>query len=85
MEEAEGLWPSAISPSSPFQKIMFQKIDYPFLVAAFLSFLVSVGLWFLANHEYGAYVGLWVPSILIFWVGVRLVILARQTNTCLKK
>ena len=58
---------------------MFQKFDYPFLVAAFASFLVSVGLWFLVNHDYGAYVGIWVPSILIFWVGVRLVLLSGKT------
>ena len=55
---------------------MFQKIDYPFLVAAFASLLVSVGLWFLVNHEAGAFVGLWVPSILILWVGVRVVLLS---------
>ncbi len=55
---------------------MFQKIDYPFLFAAFASLLVSVGLWFLLNHEAGAFVGLWVPSILILWVGVRVVLLS---------
>ena len=55
---------------------MFKKIDYPFLIAAFASFLVSVGLWFLVNHDYGAYVGLWVPSILVLWVGVRLALLS---------
>jgi hypothetical protein len=54
---------------------MFHKIDYYFLVAAFASFLASVGLWFLVNHDYGAYVGLWVPSILSLWVGVRVVLL----------
>ena len=58
---------------------MFQKIDYPFLIAAFASFLVSVALWFLVNHDYGAYVGLWVPSILALWVGVRLVLLSGAT------
>jgi hypothetical protein len=58
---------------------MFQKIDYYFLFASFASFVASVALWFLANREYGAYVGLWVPSILILWVGVRLTLLARVT------
>ncbi|MBM3846288.1 MAG: hypothetical protein FJ405_08385 [Verrucomicrobia bacterium] len=58
---------------------MFAKIDYYFLCASFLSFVASVGLWFLVNHDYGAYVGLWVPSILILWVGIRLVLLARLT------
>jgi hypothetical protein len=55
---------------------MFQKIDYPFLIASLASFLVSVFLWFLVNHDYGAYVGLWVPSILVLWVGVRVVLLS---------
>ena len=34
---------------------MFDRVDAPFLVAAFVSFLVSVGLWFLVNHDYGVY------------------------------
>jgi hypothetical protein len=55
---------------------MFQRIDYPFLIAAFASFLASVGLWFLVNRDYGVYVGLWVPSILVLWVGVRIVLLS---------
>ena len=36
------------------------------LVAAFVSFLHSVTLWFTASHEQGLFVGLWVPSILSF-------------------
>ena len=55
---------------------MFHNIDYPFLIGAFLSFLASVSLWFLVSHEYGLFVGIWVPSILSLWVGVRVVILA---------
>ena len=50
---------------------MFDKVDAPFLFAAFASFLASVALWFLVNHDYGIFVGIWVPSILAFWVGVR--------------
>ena len=34
------------------------------LVAAFISFCLSVVLWFFVNKEYGIFVGLWVPSIL---------------------
>lgn len=34
------------------------------LLAAFLSFLVSVGLFFLDDKTNGIFVGLWVPSIL---------------------
>ena len=56
---------------------MFQKIDSYFLLASFASFVASVALWFLVNRDYGVYVGLWVPSILILWVGVRLTLLAR--------
>jgi len=58
---------------------MFQKIDLYFLGAAFASLLGSVGLWFLVDHDYGAYVGIWVPSILSLWVGVRVVILSGAT------
>ncbi|MBA2435415.1 MAG: hypothetical protein H0V54_10130 [Chthoniobacterales bacterium] len=60
---------------------MFHKIDYPFLIATFASFLASVALWFLVNREYGLYVGIWVPSILALWVGVRVVILTTIIST----
>ncbi len=40
--------------------------DYLLLTAAFLSFLLSVILWFMVDHDAGAFVGLWVPSILAF-------------------
>ena len=40
--------------------------DYLLLSAAFVSFLLSVSLWFLVDHDAGAFVGLWVPSILAF-------------------
>lgn len=55
---------------------MFTKIDYPFLTATFVSLAASIALWFLVNHDYGVFVGLWVPSILALWVGVRVVLLA---------
>lgn len=35
-----------------------------FLLAAGVSFLLSVCLWFLVDREQGLFVGLWVPSIL---------------------
>lgn len=35
-----------------------------FCIAAGLSFLLSVYLWFLGFREQGLFVGLWVPSIL---------------------
>jgi len=34
------------------------------LGAAFVSFLLSVSLWFTGHHDEGVFVGLWVPSIL---------------------
>lgn len=36
------------------------------LVAAFLSFLLSIYLWFNGYKEQGIFVGIWVPSILSF-------------------
>ncbi|MDA0140817.1 hypothetical protein [Solirubrobacter deserti] len=42
-----------------------------FLLAAFGSFLLSIGLWFTDNRDEGVFVGLWVPSILsggAFWM-----------------
>ncbi len=35
-----------------------------FVFAAFVSFLLSVTLWFSGQKSEGAFVGLWVPSIL---------------------
>jgi hypothetical protein len=34
------------------------------LLAAFISFVISVVLWFGGHHQQGIFVGLWVPSIL---------------------
>jgi len=36
------------------------------LLAAFLSFLLSIYLWFTGSNDQGIFVGLWVPSILSF-------------------
>lgn len=36
------------------------------LGAAFVSFVLSVTLWFMGDREQGVFVGLWVPSILSF-------------------
>ncbi len=59
---------------------MFNKVDQPFLFAAFASLLASVALWFLVNRDYGVFVGLWVPSILILWVGVRVTLLSKTVG-----
>ena len=43
---------------------MFHRSDYAFMSAAFISFLLSVSLWFSGQRDEGVFVGLWVPSIL---------------------
>jgi hypothetical protein len=42
-----------------------------FLLAALISFGLSIALWFTDHREEGVFVGLWVPSILAaggFWM-----------------
>ena len=34
------------------------------LLGAFVSFVLSVSLWFTGHHDQGIFVGLWVPTIL---------------------
>ena len=58
---------------------MFSKSDYMIIGAAFFSLLFSVALWFgmlgsnvQDNRDYGAFVGLWVPSILAFGIYIKL-------------
>lgn len=48
----------------------WQISRYTILLAAGLSFLLSVYLWFTGSQEQGIFVGLWVPSILSFGVFV---------------
>jgi hypothetical protein len=43
-------------------KLRLAKIG--FLVAAAISFLLSVYLWFSGSKDQGVFVGIWVPSIL---------------------
>ena len=44
-----------------------KKTDIIYLTCAMSSMIVSILLWFTVNREYGAYVGIWVPSILGLW------------------
>ena len=44
---------------------------YP-AILAFLSFLLSVYLWFNGHREEGIFVGIWVPSILCFSIFFKL-------------
>ena len=45
---------------------------YP-VILSFISFLLSVYLWFVGFREEGMFVGIWVPSILCFAIFIRLV------------
>ena len=60
---------------------MFKKFDKLFIFAAFASFLFSVTLWFLVSHEFGLFVGIWVPSILSLWCGTRVSLLEKQLTS----
>ena len=44
-------------------KMEFFNRWYP-MILAFVSFLLSVSLWFTGRKEEGQFVGIWVPSIL---------------------
>lgn len=59
---------------------MFDKIDAYFLSAAMASFVFSVTVWFLVDHSYGSYIGIWVPSILALWVGTRIRLFENAQN-----
>lgn len=54
---------------------MFDKSDYLILGAAFISFLLSVALWFGVFGEdqklTGVFVGIWVPSIIALGIYFR--------------
>ncbi|MEO7772201.1 MAG: hypothetical protein ABIX19_14320 [Gemmatimonadaceae bacterium] len=55
----------ALSPMMP-RNTLRRRAGLTILAAAFVSFLLSVTLWFTGSHEQGLFVGLWVPSILSF-------------------
>jgi hypothetical protein len=50
---------------------MFNRADFLILAAAFVSFVLSVSLWFSGQRDEGVFVGIWVPSILSFGAFVR--------------
>ena len=52
--------------------MMFWGKYYP-IVLAFISFLYSVSLWFLGNKLEGIFVGIWVPSILGFYIVISMI------------
>ena len=70
---------SAKTISTPFSSpndgehdpLNINKVDTPFLAAAILSLIASVTLWFLVDKLTGIFVGIWVPSVLALWCGIR--------------
>ena len=59
------------SSTNPAQKVGFRSAlavlgasKTLFFLAAGLSYLLSIWLWFSGDRERGLFVGLWVPSIL---------------------
>jgi hypothetical protein len=62
MNQASTRTNSTVSPRSVLAVLGASKIL--FFVAAGLSFLLSIWLWFSGDRERGLFVGLWVPSIL---------------------
>lgn len=59
------------SPTSRTQRVTFRSAlavlgsaKLLFFLAAGLSYLLSIWLWFSGDRERGLFVGLWVPSIL---------------------
>ena len=62
--------------------LILSKGDFLVLLAAFLSFLFSVSLWFgfgmPINKDAGVFVGLWVPSIIA--TGIYFQVAARRRN-----
>ena len=42
------------------------KVKAGYVLAAVISFVLSVSLWFSGHKDQGIFVGIWVPSILSF-------------------
>lgn len=53
-----------MSPSNSKSISAYTKARALILLAAFVSFVFSVSLFFLSDETQGIFVGLWVPSIL---------------------
>ena len=59
---------------------MFSTSDYLFGTAAFISFLLSVYIWFTGHKDAGLFVGIWVPSILSFGTYLKATMKARKND-----
>lgn len=62
MNQASSTGASTVRPRSVLAVLGASKAL--FFLAAGLSFLLSIWLWFSGDRERGLFVGLWVPSIL---------------------
>ncbi|MEM8606366.1 MAG: hypothetical protein AAGF92_04650 [Myxococcota bacterium] len=59
--------PTTLNSSAPEPRNLWAILGTSkalFFLAAGLSFLLSISLWFSGDRERGLFVGLWVPSIL---------------------
>lgn len=63
------------------KKILNFWSKYYAIILAFISFLYSVSLWFNDYQLEGIFVGIWVPSILGFYVAIRLVNFDNKNST----
>ena len=54
----------AVAATSSSSTADIRRAKGLFLLAAGLSFVMSVSLFFTGDHERGIFVGIWVPSIL---------------------
>jgi len=50
-----------------------ERRNYLILSAAFLSFMLSVYLWFSGQTNEGIFTSIWVPSIITFGIFINLV------------
>ena len=50
-----------------------QRRNYLILTAAFLSFLLSVYLWFSGQTNEGIFTSIWVPSIMSFGIFINVI------------
>ena len=50
-----------------------QRRNYLILTAAFLSFVLSVYLWFSGQTNEGIFTSIWVPSIITFGIFINVI------------
>ena len=58
------MMPNNVVARAPSASLTLRKSQLLFCLAAGLSFVASVSLWFGGYQDEGLFVGIWVPSIL---------------------